>query len=138
VKAAYPKWVRAVWAADGGQRVSAPPPTRVSSDELTRRFWAWCLCAQLQRYQNATHSLPPGKERKGTAAAGAIGCFPLLLVVHSGAADLFALRVGSARADSAGFASSRQDDPAGSSDLVTLLDDKRYSVLIDFLERPRV
>jgi len=111
---------------------------KLSSDELTRRFCAWCLCAQLQRYQNATHSLSPGKERKGTAAAGAIGCFPLLLVVHRGAADLFALRVGSARADSAGFAIGRQDDPAGSSDLVTLLDDKRYSVLIDFLERPRV
>jgi hypothetical protein len=28
VKAAYTKCVRAVWAADGGQRVSAPPPTR--------------------------------------------------------------------------------------------------------------
>jgi hypothetical protein len=28
VKAAYTKCVRAVWAADGGQRASAPPPTR--------------------------------------------------------------------------------------------------------------
>ncbi len=30
MKAAYAKCVRAVWAADGGQRVSAPPPTRQS------------------------------------------------------------------------------------------------------------
>jgi RNA-directed DNA polymerase len=29
-KAAYGKTVRAVWAADGGQRASAPPPTRQS------------------------------------------------------------------------------------------------------------
>ena len=28
MKAAYTKCVRAVWAADGGQRESAPPPTR--------------------------------------------------------------------------------------------------------------
>ena len=28
VKAAYGKTVRAVWAADGGQRACAPPPTR--------------------------------------------------------------------------------------------------------------
>jgi len=34
VKAAYTKCVRAVWAADGGQRVSAPPPTRVPWDAL--------------------------------------------------------------------------------------------------------
>jgi len=34
VKAAYTKCVRAVWAVDGGQRVSAPPPTRVPSDAL--------------------------------------------------------------------------------------------------------
>jgi hypothetical protein len=31
VKAAYAKCVRAVWAADGGQRASAPPPTRESA-----------------------------------------------------------------------------------------------------------
>ena len=32
MKAAYTKCVRAVWAADGGQRVCAPPPTRVSQN----------------------------------------------------------------------------------------------------------
>ena len=34
MKAANTKCVRAVWAVDGGQCVSAPPPTRVPSDAL--------------------------------------------------------------------------------------------------------
>jgi len=37
VKAAYTKCVRAVWAADGGQRESAPPPTRESDSFLFAR-----------------------------------------------------------------------------------------------------
>ena len=36
MKAAYTKCVRAVWAADGGQRESAPPPTRESVSSVSR------------------------------------------------------------------------------------------------------
>jgi hypothetical protein len=56
VKAAYTKCVRAVWAADGGQRESAPPPTRESSDALCLAACMRCLSARLQfsAHKNST------------------------------------------------------------------------------------
>ena len=46
----------------------------------------------------------------------------LLLVVHRGALDVFALRICSARGDRAGLAIGRHDNPTASSGLAGLLD----------------
>jgi hypothetical protein len=46
---------------------------------------------------------------------------PLLLVIHRGAADLFARRIGSARGDRAAFAVGGDDNATGNSNGSTLL-----------------
>src|SRR5713226_229148 len=85
------------------------------------------------------NSCPPArKERKGIAAASAIGWLPLLLIVHRCAGVLLALRIGSGDGDRAGLAVSRHDATTANRNFVALLVGERQRVIVDFLVGPRI
>src|SRR6266446_10743526 len=81
---------------------------------------------------------PARKERKGIAVAGAIGWFPLLLVVHCCAGVLYALRIGSGEGDCAGLAVGRHDATTANRNFVALLVGECQRMIVDFLVGPRI
>src|SRR5713226_3961149 len=85
------------------------------------------------------NSCPPArKERKGIAAASAIGWLPLLLIVHRCAGVLLALRIGSGEGDRAGLAVGRHDATTANRNFVALLVGERQRMIVDFLVGPRI
>ncbi len=85
---------------------------------------ATCKRRMSDGFANQIVRMPSRPEPSGRASlfVSASGEIPLLLVVHRGVFELFALRIGSARRDRAGFAIGRHDNSAGDSNLSAFLD----------------
>ena len=62
----------------------------------------------------------------------------LLLIVHSGTADLFARHIGSARTNRAAFAIGRDDDAAAGSQFAALLNVEPQRTIVNLVQRPGV
>ena len=75
------------------------------------------------------NALPFGSERKGIR---------LLLVVHCGAGEFLALRIGSAYGDSAALAVSRHGNATASGDLAAFLNVELQRMVVNLRVRPHV
>ena len=101
--------------------MAAIPPSFFSEGGIPRSSRAW-------HQQRALPSVLGLSGRGARPYTGEVLVFPrgkipllLLLVVHCSVLDLFALRIGHARGDGAGFAIRRNDDATADGNLVVFL-----------------